>query len=165
MKRIHFFHSSCFLYFKIFFHIIHEDLDRRRLEHGLLEDEVARAQDRTLLAVVDHFTIDIRRTLREKVCRDERLSKAMIHDLYAGETVRNGQKEMRRFGEILTPPTASQLIQRRVTAIADGRLVRQGIVVDLLCRDEIERCILEKDVRHLAIPDCHERWPDGYPPS
>lgn len=108
---------------------------------------MARAQYRALLAVVDHFAIDIRRTLREKVCRDERLSKTMIHDLYAGETVRNGQKKMRRFREILTPPTASQLIQRRITAIADGRLVRQGIIVDLLCRDEIERCILEKDVR------------------
>ena len=65
--NLHFF-TAPFSYFKIFFHIIHEDLDRRRLEHGLLEDEVARAQDRALLAVVDHFAIDIRRTLREKVC-------------------------------------------------------------------------------------------------
>ena len=135
------------LYFKIFFHIVHEDLDRRRLEHGLLEDEMARAQDRTLLAVVDHFAIDIRRTLREKICRNERLAEAMIHDFYAGQAVRYGQKEMRRFREILTPPAASQLIQRRVTAITDGRLVRQGIIVDLLCRDEIERRILEKDIR------------------
>ena len=85
------------LYFKIFFHIVHEDLDRRGLEHGLLEDEMARAQDRTLLAVVDHFAIDIRRTLRKKVCRDERLAEAMIHDFYAGQAVRYGQKEMRRF--------------------------------------------------------------------
>ena len=137
-------------------YIIHEHLHRRGLEHGLLVNEVARTEERMALFVINHFAIDLGGAFRQKVCGNEGMTQAFVHDFHTGQAVGNGEHEVGRIGEILPPPAGTEFVEGRVAAITDGWLVRQRIIIDFLCGNQVERRVFKKDIRirpFLVSPD------------